>query len=69
MKKLNIQRFNKLHSFLKNDKNQEENQAMAEKQSPQSANIPDLQPYQEAEMIVKKRKALDKKQGRPLYEE
>lgn len=61
-------RFNKLMKFVKNEKGQEQNQAMAEKQSPQAENIPDIQPGVEAEMIVKKRKALQRKEGRPLYE-
>lgn len=61
-------RFHKLLKFVKNERGQAQDQAMAEKQSPQSANIPDLQPGVEAEMVVKKRKALQKKEGRPLYE-
>lgn len=67
MKKAKL-RFDKLLKFVKNEKDQKENQAMAERSSPQASNIPDLQPYQEAEMINKKRKGLVKKEGRQLYE-
>ena len=61
-------RFHKLMKFVKNEKDQAENKAMAERSSPQAQNEPDLQPYQEAEIINKKRKALQQKEGRHLYE-
>jgi len=67
MKKVPL-RFDKLLKFVKKEKDQEENKAVAERSSPQDQNIPDLQPYQEAEMINKKRKALQQKEGRRLYE-
>ena len=68
MKKAKPGRFNKLLSFVKNQKGQIEDKLIAEKQSPQASNIPDIKPIQEAAIIVSKRKALQKKQGRHLYE-
>jgi len=61
-------RFNSLVKFVKKEKGQEEDSAMAQKQSPQAINVPDIQPAKEAELVVSKRKALQSKRARPLYE-
>lgn len=64
-------RFHKLMSFVKGvkDGDQRIDQNMAEKQSPQSPNIPDIKPEKEAELVNRFRTALAKKKGRSLLYE
>jgi hypothetical protein len=65
-----VPKFNKLQAFLKNKQDAERNHQMAEKMSPQSENIPDIQPYEESEQINKKRQAIKniKDDKRNLYQ-
>jgi hypothetical protein len=68
MKKKLPQKFNKLASFLSKKKNDIEDSAVAERQSPQSPTLPPTKPAQEAEAVVNARKIVQRRQGKPVYE-